>query len=39
MTFFGPETVLGLESAILGRPYTATAEIVEPAKSRIYDSS
>ena len=33
MTFFGPETVLGLESAILGWPYTATAEIVEPAKA------
>ena len=31
--FFGPGTVLGLESAILGWPYIATAEIVEPAKA------
>ena len=31
--FFGPGTVLGLESAILGWPYMATAEIVEPAKA------
>ena len=31
--FFGPGTVLGLEGAILGWPYMATAEIVEPAKA------
>ena len=31
--FFGPGTVLGLESAILGWPYMATAEIVKPAKT------
>src|SRR6266567_8875181 len=31
--FFGPGTVLGLESAILGCSYMATAEIVKPAKA------
>lgn len=31
--FFGPGTVLGLEGAVLGWPYMATAEIVEPAKT------
>jgi CRP-like cAMP-binding protein len=31
--FFGPGTVLGLEGAVLGWPYMATAEIVEPAKA------
>jgi CRP/FNR family cyclic AMP-dependent transcriptional regulator len=30
--FCGPGSVLGLEGAILGWPYMATAEIVEPAK-------
>lgn len=31
--FFGPGTVLGLEGAILGWPYMATAETVGPAKA------
>jgi len=30
--FFGPGTVLGLESAILGWPHIGTAEITEPAR-------
>jgi CRP/FNR family transcriptional regulator len=35
--FFGPGTVLGLEGAILGWPYMATAEVVEAAKLAFMD--